>query len=69
MSEIMSEWLPIESAPKTGESILCYVPSSGRVIVLRYDTSFDWEPKWRADVHSFVEFAPSHWQPLPEPPK
>lgn len=70
----MSEWQPIETAPKDGRSILCFIPLSGgcdRMLVLRWDDGkFLGEPaQWKTDVHSFVGFDPTHWMPLPTPPE
>lgn len=68
----MSEWQPIETAPRDGQSVLCYVDLDNmyRIITLRWDVPSDGnEAKWRTDVHSFVDFEPTHWMPLPEPPK
>jgi hypothetical protein len=62
----MGEWQLIESAPKDGSSILGFVPlaTGYRVVSLRWAE----DKRWRADVHSFVQFSPTHWQPLPAPP-
>lgn len=67
----MSEWRNISTAPKDGTSVLCYDPLSrrndpdavGRICTMRWDGKV-----WRVDIHSFVSFDPTHWQPLPEPP-
>lgn len=70
----MSEWQPIETAPKDGTPILCgrFVPRdrhNGRVRV-------DW---WRSyeEGCGFVGFGEfnqhywpaTHWMPLPDPPE
>lgn len=65
-------WLPIETAPKDGSSVLCFAPISGtrfrRILVLRWDETGRHGSHWLTDVHSFVPFEPTHWQPLPAPP-
>ena len=62
----MSGWQPIETAPKDGTVVLL-LGRSGR----HADGFF--EPKayngigvW---VWPYVHAEPTHWQPLPEPPK
>lgn len=65
-------WQPIETAPKDGSSILCFVPLdtmgvpfNHRVLALRYEAR---KSAWLTDVYAFVPFEPTHWQPLPTPP-
>ena len=65
------EWQPIETAPKDGTKILIWGRGGARVVrwslgpynrkTRRYDE--DW-----ADGGMFG-FEPTHWQPLPAPPK
>lgn len=73
----MSEWRPIETAPKDGTNFQAWCTHS---------TGGFWEPKARfnPDTGAFemwgrVDYdmegwetyphsAPTHWQPLPEPP-
>ena len=58
----MSEWQPIETAPK-GKEVLLYEPAAkaggiilpARIVVERWPTSY---PR-----------PATHWMPLPEPPK
>ena len=92
----MSEWRPIETAPKDGTFVLLYVPGE-RITVKHSDghTSeagvsemyaagrfFDgldaWEGWGEPRPDCWVDFAtdvlfapdtPTHWAPLPEPPK
>lgn len=70
----MSEWQPIETAPKDGTDIFLWIPD-GREIPL----PGRWEPlirsrkvKWILDDGMFLEDRyplPTHWMPLPDPPK
>ena len=75
----MSEWQPIETAPKDGTRILIYQPEgqwkSRRDRRLEYiDTAYWHTPGnpehpgyWCAYV--LCVYRPTHWMPLPEPPK
>lgn len=88
--EVMSNWQPIETAPKDGTEILGFREDAG-VFIVRWCNCYDFmtdaecdetemnddqlsEPDWfYAD---FIkggrldgDLAPTHWQPLPEPPE
>jgi hypothetical protein len=59
----MSDWQPIESAPKDGTRVLGYFPDleSGY-----HDTV--WIDRLKTWVSRAYPAAPSHWMPLPPPP-
>lgn len=75
----MSEWRDIKTAPKDGSAILLFVPDKpvrdmwrGHVFddprfCVGYWRTWYSQPEWgnRNDAH----FNPTHWMPLPEPPK
>ena len=69
---LKEEWRPIETAPKTGEKILVYRPvHDGDYIPVTGEdywgsTMFDPEGCW---MRSRSDCQPTHWRPLPEPPK
>lgn len=77
----MTEWQPIETAPKDGTEIIglgyppnatnnhfCYGPDVRKIKAWRIGTSIGWSA--RNDFGSFtVGFDPNHWMPLPAPPK
>jgi len=69
---LRDEWRPIETAPKTGEKILVYRPvHDGYYIPMTGEdywgsTMFDPEGCW---MRSRQDCQPSHWMPLPKPPK
>jgi len=77
----MTEWQPIESAPKDGTEILLYRPSDcdwARVVVgLWEDDRYAVKPKpyWRHGKQHFTGirearvYQPTHWMPLPGAPK
>lgn len=72
-------WQPIETAPKDGTAILLCDEESGKwdnqqwssCVVGWWDT--DDEPEWRDNgdmgCNGQCEYEPTHWMPLPEPPK
>lgn len=59
------EWQPIETAPKSGERILLVIdhgPHGDKV----------WTGLWAGDwivSYGKAQSHPTHWMPLPEPPK
>jgi hypothetical protein len=70
----MTNWQPIETAPKDGRTILGY-SESGQMLIWRWDTDrYAKKPKpyWRAfsvfGVTGERSMQPTHWMPLPEPP-
>jgi len=77
----MSEWRPIETAPKDGTQVLFYgkwrpydiLPGGGDCIIIASwstfmsdNTGYHWITGFGAVESINVCF--THWQPLPEPP-
>lgn len=66
----MSEWQPIETAPKDGTEIIIF---GSRVyfhpVMARYENDGWWVPDAPLEC-PWTELAsePTHWQPLPDPP-
>ena len=66
----MTDWKPIETAPKDGTEILvCGFASRGY-----YVTTAKWHGEWMLfnaddDAHTVESFDHTHWMPLPSPPK
>lgn len=65
----MSEWQPIETAPKDGRDILLWPTRWPRK---KIDLGFwnDGSGSW--SLSTDIEYSPqnpTHWMPLPEPPK
>lgn len=69
----MTEWQPIETAPKDGTHVLIYVPGSRRLVceawwAMPYEAAPAAQCWWQtADYRVLPEHA-AHWMPLPEPP-
>lgn len=62
-----AEWQPIESAPKDGTEVLC----GGKVGRMRVCWFVDgsWVFHQKYGGARIVLLHPTHWMPLPEPPK
>jgi hypothetical protein len=63
----MADWQPISSAPKDGAEILGFrnrYESLGRreVFITK------WFEPWNCWTHGSMEWHPTHWMPLPDPP-
>ena len=73
---VMTDWQPIETAPKDGTNILAWPCSDGwgdeyfPYVVQWVDANEYHEGMWReAAGEKYDWFNPTHWMPLPEPPK
>jgi hypothetical protein len=58
----MADWQPIETAPHGGQ-VLVYEARHQRVRVANFN-----EDRWVTRPGDFACY-PTHWMPLPEPPK
>ena len=69
----MSEWQPIDTAPKDGTEILLgglyakkkWTQSVGSRVGEYWMSNDGGDPEWS----SILFFKPTHWMPLPAPPK
>lgn len=71
-------WQPIETAPIDGTPFLGYLPQASwhkdlvpsmAVFSIR-DTCIVFDAQWKAnDECDPADWLPTHWMPLPEPPK
>lgn len=67
----MSEWQPIETAPKDGRHIIGWFGDSDEKYaesVFWFDVAGRQAWLWTRDCDE-PELPPTHWMPLPEPPK
>ena len=66
----MSEWQPIETAPKDGSKILAHMRDNddlGPLILIWHDER--WIVSWdNTDITEHWGDIPTHWMPLPSPP-
>ena len=62
----MSDWRPIDTAPKDGTRILAYV--HGEVDVIRWSISPLECETWRGGDGRPLSETPTHWRPLPAKP-
>ena len=69
----MSEWQPIETAPRTGLNFLAW---DGRRVCMAHwangpvdSTAGVCCRKREEHDYGYQEIAATHWQPVPEPPK
>jgi hypothetical protein len=59
-------WQPIETAPRDGSDFLAFL--RGMMVVVFYENN-PIHPWQTADGIGYHKDAPTHWLPLPEPPK
>ena len=79
----MSEWQPIETAPRDGTSVLLWGLVAGEISGPDKETGFAGEGEWAEGTHYKPDedwwllsggdcystwCKPTHWMPLPEPP-
>ena len=63
----MSDWQPIETAPREGH-ILIFAPPD--IIYVVECGQWDGQPDWWTEARGeqYEQFEATHWMPLPEPP-
>jgi len=71
---IVSDWQPIETAPKDGTAILGFIPSRGGYVADQRVANLHWtnwgNGEWEFTNSGHKCFDPvTHWQPLPIPPQ
>jgi len=65
------EWRPIETAPKDGTFLLLFDPHNDRTITVGFWSTQGLGPEWARWVSIPGAFGrkPTHWLPLPPPPR
>lgn len=69
---MMTEWQPIETAPRDGEEFLGWFQQNGeygRPVVCAWQPYIDLMYPWHGEWNSFAEDKITHWMPLPHPPE
>ena len=64
-------WLPIASAPKSSKTIIVYCAERKNTYTVTWwrDEEFPWSGKWKHSHGDYLSETPTHWMPLPTPPK
>ncbi len=65
----MSEWQPIETAPKDGKRLIGFDPSLFGVCLAQWQFGGWHVSEDSQDGNGFDDMPLTHWMPLPEPPK
>ncbi len=65
----MGEWLPIETAPRNGTTILLYDPIWTTYPWRQYVSARWIAAKGRFESADYHHATATHWMPLPEPPQ
>lgn len=74
-NNVGGKWIPVsERLPEVGKNVLMYFKKEGGTIVSGYFAYMEEEtPIWNAYTdggwYTDCECKPTHWMPLPEPPK
>ena len=69
MTEKAREWLSIESAPKDGTIVHVSRPGRMLPVAARWGKSTHYGHLWRCVPFGIVDFEPTRWMPLPDPPE
>ena len=64
----MSEWQPIETAPKDGTKILLWATPHQMLVAKNRPIVGHFDRGWWSDFNAVISHA-TYWMPLPEPPK
>ena len=59
----MTEWQPIETAPKDGTRVLIYYPTLGETHICGFADGC-----WQSGIWSSPRIEPTYWQHEPAPP-
>lgn len=65
----MNEWMPIETAPKDGTRVLLYRGGFAESMAVAWFSCMEFNDDCWIPMNGSVFPEPTHWMPLPEPPK
>ena len=76
----MGEWQPIETAPRDVDILVWSERYYDRPVTAQWDDRYGWSPSWDDSLvieymsdfgteYKALPVRPTHWMPLPEPPK
>jgi len=60
----MSQWQPIETAPRDGLRVIVYEPDQHFIAISRW-----WAGAFRVGDLPGIDIYPTHWMPLPAAPE
>lgn len=64
------EWQPIETAPLDGTVVLTFTPSRNpQIATMFWANPGTIQNKWCCEDGSWYVKGPTHWMPLPDPPR
>lgn len=70
---MMSEWQPIETAPKDGTTVIAFRPTDPPHVEGMYWATYDGTDEgawhWTYDGDAPSSNQPTHWMPLPKAPE
>ena len=58
----MSDWQPMGTAPRDGTRVMVFLTKYGPFTA-------HWDSKWHVAGAQHFDVIPTHWMPLPAPPK
>ena len=65
----MSDWKPIETAPKDGTHVLAYSPHEGQYVCWWGQWNM-WQNNEVSEMDGdIIDQSPTHWMPLGDPPQ
>jgi hypothetical protein len=64
---MMTEWQPIETAPKDGTEVLLFYETDMAVGLFHFRRKL-WVLGYPIEIEDGDIIFPTHWMPLPEPP-
>lgn len=64
----MSDWQPIETAPKYGDILVYCADTDEQFVVFRRKRAWIYAHVIDGKIRITVACEPTHWRPLPEPP-